>query len=60
MYKTLFIIMDNVCKACNPTILNLSIVKKKISLVLLDYSPKILMLTVLEFVICVCNFLLPM
>ena len=29
MYKTLFIIMDNVCKACNPTILNLSIVKKR-------------------------------
>ena len=37
MCKTLFIIMDNVCKTCNPTILNLSMVKKKISLGLLDY-----------------------
>ena len=44
MYKILFIVMDNVCKDCNPTILNLSIVKKKVSLGLLDYSPKLLTL----------------
>jgi len=28
MYKTLFIIMENVYKACNPTTLNLSIVTR--------------------------------
>jgi len=29
MHKILFLNMEYVCKACNPTILNLSIVKKK-------------------------------
>jgi hypothetical protein len=41
MYKLLFWVNNYVYKACNPTILNLSKVKEKISLGLLDYRPKI-------------------
>ena len=46
--------MDYVYKACNPTILNLSVVKKKISLGLLDYRPKLLIyLAEIPGLICV-------
>ena len=41
MYKMLFLGMNYVYKACNPTILNLTIDKEKISLGLLDYRPKL-------------------
>jgi hypothetical protein len=50
--------MDYVYEACNPTILNLSIIKKKISLGLLDYRPKLLISIILGAVICMYIFLL--
>jgi hypothetical protein len=40
MHKILFLSMEYVYEVCNPTIINLSIVKKKISLGMLDYRPK--------------------
>jgi len=48
--------MNYVYKACNPTIPNLSINKKKISLGLLDYRPKSFIYIILGFVICMCIF----
>ena len=56
MHTILFLSMNFVYKACNPAILNLSIVKEKISLGLLDYRPKLLTLTVSELFICMCIF----
>jgi len=58
MYKILLLGMNYVYKACNPTILNLCVDKKKINLGLLDYRPKLLISIILGFVICMCIFLL--
>ena len=58
MYKILFLSMNYVYKACNPTILNLSINQKKISLGLLDYRPKSFIYVILGLVICMYIFLL--
>ena len=57
MHKILFLSMQYEYKACNPAILNLSIVKEKISLGLLDYRPKLLISTVLGLLF-VCVFFL--
>ena len=43
MSKFLFFTVSYICKAYNPTILNLSIDLKKISLELLDYRAKLFM-----------------
>jgi len=56
MYTILFLSMDYVYKACNPTILNLSINLKKIGLGLLDYKPKSFIYVILGFVICMYIF----
>ena len=59
MSKFLFLLKINVYKACNPTILNLSIVKEKMSLELLDYRPKINHIRMIwGFVYCMCILLL--
>jgi hypothetical protein len=41
MHKFLFPVKNYVYKACNPPILNFSIIKKIINFELLDYRPKI-------------------
>jgi hypothetical protein len=41
MYKFLFSVKNYAYEACNPTVLNLSIILEKISLELLDYRSKI-------------------
>ena len=58
MYKVLFLSMYYVYEACNPTILNLSVNKEKISLGLLDYRPKLFISVIFGFVISMYIFFL--
>jgi hypothetical protein len=57
MCKFLFWVKNYVYKACNPTILNLSKVKEKISLELLDYRPKINYSSLFGLCCAICSVL---